>query len=69
MVNFAIDQSSDVTISLLSSNGREIFSTCNGLSAGEHSIPIDLNSLASGNYFVSIKTAKARLATKLSLVK
>ena len=60
-VNFAIDQSSDVSICLLSSDGREIMTKSMKLDAGEHQIPLDINSLASGSYFVTIKTSKAKL--------
>lgn len=69
-LQFTLDRASDVEIVLNDLLGRTVQSYhAQFLSAGQHIMPIDAASLASGTYWVTLNTAQQALTTKIILVR
>ena len=57
MINFALNKSQNVKITLIDLNGKEIMQIANTkFNKGVHGVPVNLSSLINGTYFVKIDT-------------
>lgn len=70
-LKFTLPSEEAVTITLHNATGQEIgFVTTNTLfGAGDHTLNFNVESLASGSYFFTLKTASATLVQQLNVVK
>jgi len=71
-LNYSIDQSSDVQISMIDANGRSIMiSSETGVSAGAKSLSIDLqqHNLVSGVYVLNIKMNNENINRKVTVIR
>jgi hypothetical protein len=70
-INFSLSEPSKADVEIYDLTGKLIIAVkgTNSFAEGKHIIPIDINSLASGSYFYSINTDKAKIFSKFSVVK
>ncbi|MCX7696389.1 MAG: T9SS type A sorting domain-containing protein [Bacteroidales bacterium] len=69
-IEYVLDNSTEVTIEILGSNGQLIAEYKQGLKqAGKHSFDVNVSNFASGKYYFSIKSNGKRLIKSFDIVK
>lgn len=69
VVNLNLLSADQITIQLVSLNGRIISNNGVSLSAGTHAIPLNLKGVAAGNYLVRISGSKMGVFTKKMVIR
>jgi PKD repeat protein len=68
-VAFSLEQQQEINLQLVDMTGREVLSVYKGnLSAGQHNLPLNTESLGAGVYFVRLVTEEGRAVTQKLIV-
>ena len=70
MINYELNETSDVVISVYDITGNEVASFVQGMqNAGKHNLKMDVSNLSSGMYFYTLNAGSKQLTNKMTVTK